>query len=220
MFEGFASTLVNTFVPTSTNTSQSGSTSKSTKRVLSQAGMDKIIADILGSDQGLAALASGENVTGGMNSSVKTQLAQDMVTKIAGELANLTAPVVEESSTSTGSSAKKKASVICTELNRQGWLPDELYQAGHAHFLSLSPYTVAGYRAWANGIVPILAKSPRISAHIAPIAILRYRMVTGIDRWNLVGALTIYLGQPICYLIGRTISFVRGFRDGNLQQSA
>ena len=119
---------------------------------LSPEGYNKIIKDILASDAGLAALATGENLSGGYGSSVKAQLAQDLVLNIAGEMAKLTAPSVTTSKKK--SAAGKLGSVICTELHRQGKLPTALYELGYSHFSSLHPNTVLGYRSWAEKVVP------------------------------------------------------------------
>src|SRR5574338_1449366 len=80
---------------------------------LSPEGYNKIIKDILSSDAGLAALATGENLSGGYGSSVKAQLAQDLVLDIAGELAKLTAPTIEESKAKKKSSGIGAKTVIC-----------------------------------------------------------------------------------------------------------
>jgi len=63
---------------------------------LSPEGYNQIIKDVLASDAGLASLATGENLSGGYGSSVKAQLAQDLVLNIAGEMAKLTAPTIEQ----------------------------------------------------------------------------------------------------------------------------
>lgn len=172
---------------------------------IDQAGLNKIIQDVLGSEQGLAALVQGQNTAGLHSSSTNTLLAQKFVTDLAGELAKLTAETVETSTVSKNTDTKAKSSkgktVICTELERQGLLDTELYEAGHSHFLSLSPQTVRGYRVWANRVVPLMQKSPRLSRTLAPIANSRYEHVTG-RRKNLVGWITVHICQPICYLIG------------------
>lgn len=58
---------------------------------ISKEGMDKIVADMLGSEQGLASIFSKENVAGIYDSSVAAQASGDLMTKVAGELAKLTA---------------------------------------------------------------------------------------------------------------------------------
>lgn len=196
---------VASLLPTSQNTTASGSGTTTTRLDLSPAGYDKIIRDILASDAGLASLATGENLSGGYGSSVKAQLAQDLVLNIAGEMAKLTAPTTQTTTQQSKSKTKKKVSVICTELARQGKLPQALYLLGHKHFLSLHPQTVAGYRVWADKIVPLMQRSRALSNFFAPIALARYKMIVN-GEFSWLGAATIYLGQPICFVIGGFLS--------------
>ena len=189
-------------------TSRASETGSTVRQLdLSQAAYDKIIKDILSSDAGLAALATGENLSGGYGSSVKAQLAQDLVLNIAGEMAKLTAPSIEKTKTVGKKTSGKSGltTVICTELARQGKLPPALYSLGHSHFLTLHPQTVAGYRVWADKVVPMMRRSKRLSNFLAPIAIARYRMVV-LGEFSILGAATIYLGQPICFVIGGFLS--------------
>ncbi len=58
---------------------------------ISQEGVDKIIQDILSSEQGLAAIFGAENTAGIFNSSVSAQASGDLLSKLAGEIAKLTA---------------------------------------------------------------------------------------------------------------------------------
>ncbi len=183
---------------------------------LSPEGYNKIIQDILASDAGLAALATGENLSGGYGSSVKAQLGQDLVLNIAGEMAKLTAPTIEEGQSK--SQTKKKMSVICTELQRQGLLDTELYEAGHAHFLSLPVQTVAGYRVWANKVVPILQKYPVIARIIAPLVTSRYEYIVH-NRFSVFGWFSVAIAQPICYVIGSIVLRIKG-NHGDLSATA
>lgn len=180
-------------------------TSNTKQRVFSQTAIDKLIYDTLSADQGLAQLVSSEGMSGGYGSSTKTLQAQDFLSKVIGEIAVASAPEVTsktESGKKGGFSAK---TVICTELNRQGLLPDELYHAGTDHFLALPEETFVGYHIWAQKCVPILSRSPNLARFIAPIAVSRYEMITGARRFTFWGAVTIYIGQPICFLIGSII---------------
>lgn len=202
--------LIPTTTTTTTNGTQKGSGTSTSQKVLSQAAIDKLVYDVLSADNGLAALATGENLGGGYAASTKALLAQDFVTKLVGELATVTAPTVttqaaEQKTTSTAT-AKKKLSVICTELNRQGLLSDELYNhpAATAHFLSLHPYTLLGYHAWAIPLVARMQKSPALSMALFPAAHGRYVQITTGKR-TLGGFLTIHIGQPLCFLIGATV---------------
>lgn len=188
---------------------------------LSPEGYNQIIKNILSSDAGLAALATGENLSGGYGSSVKAQLAQDLVLNIAGEMAKLTAPTIEQ-----GKSVKKKSAggvgglktVICTELQRQGLLDTKLYEAGHAHFLSLPVQTVAGYRVWANKVVPILQKYPAIARIIAPLVTSRYEYIVH-NRFSIFGWFSVAIAQPICYVIGSIVLRIKG-NHGDLSATA
>ena len=199
---------LDSLLPSSTSTSQTGNVSGTQKqqRVLSQEGTYKIIADVLGGDVGLSALAQGENVSGLSGTSIKTMLAQDLVAKLVGEIANITAPIITttDQTTTTQAKSKKGLSVICTELREQGKLSEELYEAGTAHFLRMSPSTVRGYRVWADKVVPLMKKSERLSNSLLPIAVARYEHITG-RRKNLLGAATVYIGQPICWVIGQFV---------------
>ena len=78
---------------TSASQSTSGTTKGSVTESLAidQAGINKILQDILGSEQGLASIFSGDKTAGVYNSSVSAQASGDLLTKLAGEIAKLTA---------------------------------------------------------------------------------------------------------------------------------
>lgn len=185
--------------------SMSGSGTQTSKLNITQEGFDKIVQDIMGSEQGLAQLLQGQSVAGLYGASTNTLLAQDFVSSLAGELAKVTAENVTTKEEQSQTKSKQKSlgakTVICTELERQGLLNTELYEAGHSHFLSLHARTVRGYRVWANKVVPLMQKSQALSVFLAPIANARYEHVTG-RRKNLIGWITVHVCQPICYLIG------------------
>lgn len=58
---------------------------------IDEAGIQKIIADVLGGADGLASIFAGEQTAGVFNSSVSAQAAGDLATRLAGEIAKLTA---------------------------------------------------------------------------------------------------------------------------------
>jgi len=204
-------------LPTSTSgSSSSNSTGKSKttqQRSISAEAMNKIMSGMLGSEQGLASLATGENVAGGYGSTTKTQLSQDFLVKVAGELALLTAATVTEQDTAQNQESKQqsksKKTVICTELLEQGLFPAELYNHPVAleHFLNLDQATVEGYHAWAMKVVRWMKKSPLLCSIIRPVVLARYLQII-YGQHSILGSATIYLGQPICYLIG---AFLRAF---------
>ena len=198
---------------TSTTGSETQTASQTTtsQKVLSQDAINKLIYDVASADQGFASLATGENLAGGYASSTKALLAQDFMVKMIGELANVTAKTVtteEGTATKQSSSSSSKKSgglktVICTELHRQGLLSSALYNhpAATTHFLNLHPYTIAGYQLWGMGVAERMRTSKLLSHLMLPVAKARYDMVTN-GRFNLLGATTIYIGQPICFVIG------------------
>lgn len=221
---GFGSTKNNS----STNATATGTTTatgtKTSQKVLTQEAINKLIYDALSADAGIASLATGENLSGGYGNTTKALLAQDFMVKLIGELANVTAPTVTTEAAnktedvtkteSTQSSSKKRPTVICTELHEQGKLSGDLY--GHtkafAHFDALSEDTIRGYHAWAIPVVGWMKKSPMLCSILTPIVQARYRMITT-GEFNLIGAATIYIGQPICTLIGKLTA---GDNCGNL----
>ncbi len=186
---------------------------------LSPEGFNKTIKDILASDAGLAALATGENLSGGYGSSVKAQLAQDLVLDIAGKMAQLTAPTVTNTKSKKKDAGISAKTVICTELERQGLLDTELYNAGHQHFLSLPAETVAGYRVWANKVVSLLRKYPCIARAIAPLVTQRYEYIVH-NRFSLFGWFTVAIAQPICFVIGSYVLAISGDQNGDLSATA
>jgi hypothetical protein len=166
---------------------------------------------ILQSEQGLAALATGESAAGLSGTAMKTQLTQDLVSRIAGEIATLTSPVytdtteavTQQAQQQQATSSKSKKTVICTELHRQGKLSSEEYEVSVNHSQKISPYIYYGYLFWAQHVVPLMQKSERLSAFLLPIVQARYAHISG--KRNFLGALTVYLGHPICFLIGKVI---------------
>jgi hypothetical protein len=194
-----------------------GSTSQTTQRIFDQAAIDKLVYDVLSSDQGLASLASGEGLSGGFNSSTKTLQTQDFLTKLVGELAIASAPeVVKGSKSETKASGKSKVgTVICTELALQGYLDPELYEAGGPPSRQVSHTVWIGYHSWATGVVAAMKNSPRLCRFLAPIVTSRYRYLTGAPGANVLGRITVWAGHPICYLIGTAINWSGGYGRAN-----
>ncbi len=77
------------------------------------AGIEKIIQDILAGEQGLAAIFGGEQNAGIFNSSVAAQAGGDLLSKLAGEIAKLTAKktTATESTTVAKDKSKKKGNL-------------------------------------------------------------------------------------------------------------
>lgn len=194
--------LLQSFIPQKQTTTTSAN--KTTQKVFSEQAINQLIYNVLASDQGLASLAAGENLSGGFNSSSKTLQTQDFITKLIGELAIASAPTVEDSSSSQ--TTKKKATVICTELARQGLLDPDLYEAGGPASKQINYTTWVGYHSWAVGVVEYMKTSPRLSRALLPIVESRYRYLTGAPGAHFLGRLSVHIGHPVCFLIGTLIN--------------
>lgn len=194
--------LLQSFIPQKQTTTTSAN--KTTQKVFSEQAINQLIYNVLASDQGLASLAAGENLSGGFNSSSKTLQTQDFITKLIGELAIASAPTVEDSSSSQ--TTKKKATVICTELARQGLLDPDLYEAGGPASKQISYTTWVGYHSWAVKVVERMKKSERLCRVLLPIVESRYMYLVGAPGRHWLGMATIYIGHPVCWIIGTLIN--------------
>lgn len=85
---------------------------RTSKLVLDQAAIDKLIADVLGAEGGLADIFSQEKATGLYNTSAAKKETGNLLASIVGELAKLTGEQVttEESSGTQESSTNTKES--------------------------------------------------------------------------------------------------------------
>lgn len=193
---------------------------KRTKKNLSQEAVNKLIYDVMSSDMGLASLASGENLAGGSNSSSKGLLAQDLMTKIIGELATVTAETEETSgdvkTSKEGRFLNKTGdnfnTVICTELRRQGLLSQRLYESVGAPWKQVSYFTWRGYHFWANPIARKMRTSPLLTAFFEPIVVSRYKLLSGDPDFHFLGRLT-KLGEPLCWVMGFILAHLAHFKD-------
>lgn len=90
---------------------------------ISQEAVNKIIQDVLGGADGLAAIFAGEQSSGIFNSSVAAQAAGDLASKIVGEIAKLRAKkVVSEDITEEQTSEQKQRSSTGQENRDKGIL--------------------------------------------------------------------------------------------------
>lgn len=195
------------------NTNSSSLTKGSRQKIISQEGVNKLIYDVMSSDQGLAALSAGENVSGGFGASSKTLLAQDLVTKLVGEIANVTAEEVTSSATksSENKASAKAGTIICTHMMKRGLLSYERWNAGHKHTATLQARTVRGYQFWAAPVVRKMEQNPdgKLEKFLCKVVDARYRYILGEDK-NLLGAFTVYVLQPFSFLIGLTLGVPNG----------
>jgi len=104
--------------------------------------------------------------------------------------------------------------VICTELHRQGFMPDEIREADEefGRMISMtSPETMIGYHYWAIPIVNLMRKSSLFSRIVWFVAKhwayqMAYEMGT-VSKGNPVGKVLMGLGILISKSIGKIITF-------------
>lgn len=108
---------------------------------------------------------------------------------------------------SVGSRLSKVAgTVICTELYRQGLMSKEIYQKDQAygeHFIANDPEVYYGYALWATPIAKGMAKSKLLTNIMKPFALAWANQMAGNN--NNLGRAILWIGVPICRLIGRYI---------------
>lgn len=97
--------------------------------------------------------------------------------------------------------------VICTELNRQGFLSDELYSVEAEYGKTrVDPYTMYGYQLWAKPLVKLMRKSERFTRVVNVVAHpwinqMAYEMGAR-EEGSLVGKAMMALGMPVSKTIG------------------
>lgn len=92
------------------------------------------------------------------------------------------------------------SAVICTELMEQGILSRELWLQGKWYTHEHMGLVREGYHFWARPYIKLMKKYAWATQIAAPFAIGRYQYLAG--EWNLPGAITVFIGEPICYFLG------------------
>lgn len=123
--------------------------------------------------------------------------------------ANVKAPNAPQASSWTDS-------VLCTELNRQGILSNELYAKDvvFGQFLRKEwPETITGYHFLAKPVVKLMKKS-KIFTKIISYPILSWAKYIASDFENkyVMGAILFHAGMPICAFIGTIKNKLLGVR--------
>lgn len=101
--------------------------------------------------------------------------------------------------------------LICTELKRQGLLPDEVQAADHAYgqyMLINHPTIMDGYHVIAKPIVNLMAKSKVFTSMVAFFAIPWAYRIAG--YFSPIGSFVNMVGTPICFIIGALRGMYRG----------
>jgi len=90
--------------------------------------------------------------------------------------------------------------VICTELHRQGLMPEEIYKADSEYGKSLDDDTMRGYLSWGIPVAGAMGKSPILTAIVKPFALnWAYHMA---GEHNSFGKIALAVGIPICRWLG------------------
>lgn len=102
-----------------------------------------------------------------------------------------------------------KSSVICKELNRQGYIPDEILKLdGEFRKEYISDNVYAGYLSWANTVVKWMKKYPTVTTIVKPIGVawayeMAHRKDPHICDGNILGKILLKVGVPICWVINK-----------------
>jgi hypothetical protein len=106
-----------------------------------------------------------------------------------------------------------RATVICTELHRQGFMSDEIREADERFgrmISATSPETMLGYHYWAIPIVNLMQKSRLFTKIVWTVARpwayhMAYEMGS-LEKDNLLGKVLMKVGAFISKTIGKSIS--------------
>lgn len=102
------------------------------------------------------------------------------------------------------------SAVICTELHRGGEIPIEKYYNNAAAFAGgkriIHPMVKKGYHFWGIPYVQLMRKYSICRKLILPLAQSRIDHING--KTNFLGFLSVVVGEPICYVIGKTLQII------------
>lgn len=105
-------------------------------------------------------------------------------------------------------------SVICTEALRQGLMNEELYKVEtQQYFPTLSVTLVSGYHYLAIPVVGWMRRSETAAKFFAAGA-RAYAMHTTKTKRNFLGFCIKWIGEPLCYAVGKLLQFGRGVAYG------
>jgi hypothetical protein len=181
---------------------------KETQKQLSQEAIDKLVYDALSGAGGLADLVTMGNTTGGSNSSSTQLMSQDFMTKVIGELANVTATTREDyyeredkKKINKEFNGSYEISIICTYLAAHGYINRRTYLRGLRYYATLHPQIIRGYHTWARVVIALMPKHEWLRKFFTFVANRRYDHLMNRER-NFTGWCTVKIVEPICYVIG------------------
>lgn len=122
---------------------------------------------------------------------------------VGGPMGALIAPLAAVSGGLLGDS-----SVICTALNKQGLISQELHAAGHRYLVTLDPTTRLGYYLWAEKIAKKIDGGSKFWKWAMLVPTWCYLTLVASDRGvldhleNPIGAVVRLVGEPLCHFLG------------------
>lgn len=105
--------------------------------------------------------------------------------------------------------------VLCTELNRQGILSDELYRADQLYSKTIKMEIVSGYHIWAEPVARSMKTSRIVTMIMKPFVMgwakhAAYKM-DATSKDSMFGLLIELIGKPICLCLNY---LKEGYQDG------
>lgn len=138
-----------------------------------------------------------------INGKTTAYVRQDSVT------GTVTATPSDPSNPTSGSGTEQPPSVICHELYRQGLMDEVIHQADQKFGYFMKNHLVLvvdGYQFWAKPIVKVMQRSKSVTKLVNCLAKpwakeMAYRM-GAIPKGDIIGAVIMGIGVPMCGLIG------------------
>ena len=163
------------------------------------AASDTITADTLGTAAATDA-AAGDAVTGAIVDTGADLGGAAVATDVAGDAIGAT---VADAGAEIGIEEILAAStwVICTELKSRKLISESEYRRASIKTLNLPQATIDGYHLWAIPFTSLMRTHSWAISLILPVAAGRVRYLNG--EWNLLGAATVYLIEPMCWTLGK-----------------
>lgn len=118
----------------------------------------------------------------------------------------------EKAADAQAKAASGGMSVICTELHRQGIMPDDIYAADTFYgAMCIDEQTLRGYRFLASPVARQMSKSKLLTSIVAPLAMswannmAHFVGLPGTQR-NWLGAAIGLVGELLCHAVGHFVA--------------
>ena len=97
--------------------------------------------------------------------------------------------------------------VICGELNRQGIMPDDIYEGDLEYQrTNVHEFTKSGYLLWARPLVKLMRRSKIVTKIVTPVAMAwgkeMAKRSNDVGTGSKLGAAMLYTVAPICTALG------------------